>query len=159
MQNFLLTVLLTILCSMGYASCNSSIAPTAPSSRYQLLNNDTEVKDLKTNLIWQRCSVGQTWSGSSCAGAASKYTWQNALQLGQSMTADWRLPNIKELQSLVEKACSRPSINQTIFPNTSSDNYWSSSYNRSYWSVSFAAGLISSSGGGYNYVRLVRVGQ
>ncbi|MCB1660812.1 MAG: DUF1566 domain-containing protein, partial [Pseudomonadales bacterium] len=66
---------------------------------------------------------------------------------------------IKELQSLVEKACSRPSINQTIFPNTSSDNYWSSSYNRSYWSVSFAAGLISSSGGGYNYVRLVRVGQ
>lgn len=127
MRNVLLAILLASVSGISYAVCNTTITPTAPNSRYQLLNNATEVKDLKTNLIWQRCSLGQTWSGTSCTGTATQYTWADALKTAQSIGGSWRLPNIKELQSLVERACSAPAINEAIFSNTSSDAYWSSS--------------------------------
>ena len=39
----------------SHASCNSNITHTAPDSQYELLNNNTEVKDKQTGLIWQRC--------------------------------------------------------------------------------------------------------
>ncbi len=40
---------------------------------------------------------------------------------------DWRLPNIKELQSIVDYGVRPPpAIDKTIFPNTSVGTYWSS---------------------------------
>jgi hypothetical protein len=33
-------------------TCNPNISRTAPDSRYEFLNNDTEVKDNQTGLIW-----------------------------------------------------------------------------------------------------------
>lgn len=36
--------------------------------RYEILNDGTEIRDLQTTLIWQRCSVGQTWGGTRCEG-------------------------------------------------------------------------------------------
>lgn len=165
MQKVLLAMVLASLSGMSYAACNTSnIISTAPNSRYQLLNNNTEVKDLKTNLIWQRCSLGQTWSGVSCTGTATTHTWQNAMQASQNIGGGWRLPNIKELQSLVERACYNPSINETIFPNTVSQSYWSSSpvagSSGSAWIVYFYYGYDYYGGKNYNYtVRLVRSSQ
>lgn len=170
MQKVLLAMLLASLGGMSYAACNTSnIIPTAPNSRYQLLNNNTEVKDLQTNLIWQRCSLGQTWSGLSCTGTATTHTWQYAISYGisasQNMSDGWRLPNIKELTSLVERACDKPSINETIFPNTLS-YYWSSSpsvYNyRATWAVDFNGGHGFTNSNDKNvsiYMRLVRSSQ
>lgn len=166
MQKVLLAILLAYLSGMSYAACNTSnIIPTAPNSRYQLLNNNSEVKDLKTNLIWQRCSLGQTWVDGSCTGMATIYTWPNALKAAQDIGGGWRLPNIKELQSLVERACYNLSINETIFPNTKSEDYWSSSpvaYGGSYaWVVSFYNGNGNYDGfkSSFGYVRLVRSSQ
>lgn len=165
MQKVLLAMVLASLSGMSYAACNTSnIISTAPNSRYQLLNNNTEVKDLKTNLIWQRCSLGQTWSGVSCTGTATKHTWQNAMQASQNIGGGWRLPNIKELQSLVERACYNPSINETIFPNTVSQSYWSSSpvasLSDSAWDVYFHYGYdYDNVKDGSLYVRLVRSSQ
>jgi len=41
--------------------------------------------------------------------------------------ADWRLPDIKELNSLSAYNRSNPAINTNVFPRTSADSYWSSS--------------------------------
>jgi hypothetical protein len=77
-------------------TCNPNITRSAPDSRYQLVNDNTEVKDTQTGLIWQRCSLGQTWSGSSCTGTATTYNWTNALQTAANMGNGWRVPNIKD---------------------------------------------------------------
>lgn len=161
MQKKILAMLLASLSVMSYADCNRNITPTAPDSRYQLLNNATEAKDLKTNLIWQRCPVGQTWVG-RCTGEPAKYTWKDALYISQSMGNGWRLPDIKELQSLVELAC-LPAMNQNIF--SASDGYWSSSPvangsgNAWIFNFNFGGDGYGSLKYGNYYVRLVRSSQ
>lgn len=50
--------------SLAFAQeCRTDIDKTAPDSRYELLNDGKEVRDKKTGLIWQRCSLGQIWDG------------------------------------------------------------------------------------------------
>src|SRR5690606_30045051 len=39
---------------------------------------------------------------------------------------DWRLPNIKELSSLLEPRCAAPAIDAAVFPQSSFEGYWSS---------------------------------
>ncbi|WP_373508127.1 DUF1566 domain-containing protein [Thiocapsa sp.] len=76
----------------------------------------------------------------------------------------WRLPNKKELASLVEQRCYAPAINSRFFPNTPSSWFWSSlrdAGNSNYaWFVGFDNGSVDSNNK-YNerYVRLVRGGQ
>jgi hypothetical protein len=129
---FIVLLLLPFLSLSAHAQfCASVIKPTAPDQRYSL-NGDATVTDLETGLMWRRCSEGQ--SGENCSsGAASLYTWTQALQDVDSVNTtggfagytDWRLPNIKELASLIEYQCRMPSINQTIFPLTTPSSYWS----------------------------------
>jgi len=108
-----------------------SIPATAPGSRFVDFGDGT-VGDKATGLQWKRCSEGQTWSGSTCTGIASSHTWQAALQLAEGASdagrSDWRLPNIKELASIVEQACVSPAIDLAAFPGTASAGYWSSSH-------------------------------
>lgn len=143
-----------------------SILATTPTHLFTS-HNDGTVTDSRTGLMWQQCSVGQ--SGAACSGKAVTYTWQDALHYAQNLNAnggfagytDWRLPNIKELSSIVEDQCVDPAINATVFPNTPSRLFWSSSpvADVSYdaWYVIFLNGVTSNddkdSG---NYVRLVR---
>lgn len=97
-------------------------------------NKDGSVTDLRTSLTWAKCSIGQTYTLSSNAcsgsGAVSYATWSEALAAADSYSinniTDWRLPNIKELGSLVDRSCAEPSINLTLFPNTISSVYYSS---------------------------------
>jgi hypothetical protein len=148
------------------AACTATVPATTPDSRFSN-NDDGTVTDIRTGLVWKRCSEGQAWDGTTCAGTASTYTWQTALQAGAASAyagkSDWRLPNIKELDSIVERQCYSPAINSTIFPNTPASVFWSGSpYAGSYyaWLVHFYYGYDS-----YDYrsdsfyVRLVRGGQ
>jgi hypothetical protein len=143
------------------------IPNTTPDERYTL-HGDGTVTDTATGLQWQRCSLGQNWDGSTCTGSASTYTWQQALQHAESNSfasySDWRLPNRKELRSIVAYDRHSPAINSNIFPNTPSSRYWSSSpyaYNSAYaFFVLFNYGYDGSAYRDYNYVlRLVRSGQ
>ncbi len=134
MQKIALITLMTLVPLLSQAqTCQSNIKNKTPDSRYQLLSNGSEVKDLKTGLIWQRCSLGQTWDGTTCTGTASQYTWQQALQTAKDAGNGLTLPNIKELSSLANRACYNPAINDTFFPNTPFD---SSTYYGAYWSSS-----------------------
>ena len=164
MHKLIISTLLLTLSTTNYAACKSVITRTAPDSRYELLNSNTEVKDTQTGLIWQRCSLGQTWSDTNCTGTAATYHWTNALQTAKNMGNGWRVPNIKELDSLIELACYSPSINETYFPNTKSNSYWSSSpvaYSSiAAWVVYFDNGNdLSDNKNANGYVRLVRSGQ
>jgi len=157
-------------CSTGFAACVTTIPATTPTANFVDHGNGT-VTDTKTGLMWKQCSEGL--SGVACAtGAPSLYTWQGALQAAQTLNAgggfagftDWRVPNKKELISIVEMQCVTPGINTTIFPATVSNWYWSASPYAS--NTSYACGVGFGVSGAStnlksinNYVRLVRGGQ
>jgi subtilisin family serine protease len=69
--------------------------PKSASSRFVPSTDGSEITDDHTGLIWQRCLIGQTWSGVACQGAASRLTHEQALARAV-VSVGWRLPNVKE---------------------------------------------------------------
>lgn len=122
-----LCLLLSVNCLAQ--TCLSTISESSPSENF-VDNGDGTVSDLSSGLMWMSCSVGQSWSEGSCAGEATALDWQQALQAAHGKEfadmAGWRLPNVKELSSISERSCVRPAINTELFPNTPSDDFWSS---------------------------------
>lgn len=116
-------------------------------------NGNGSVTDAVTTLMWQKQDDGTT------------KTWEGAIAYCQGLTlagySDWRLPNVKELSSLVDDSRYSPSINTTYFPNTQSSSYWSSttySYDTALaWFVNFHIGYTNySDKTNPYYVRCVR---
>jgi len=131
-------------------------------ARFSYSVNGSEVTDSKTGLIWQRCSAGQSWSGNTCNGTATSYAHEAALTYAKTQTG-WRLPNVKELTSLVNRTVVIPSIDSVAFPATPANYYWSASPYVgdavSAWYVNFYDGGVDRNGPGRSYgyqVRLVR---
>ena len=79
--------------------------------------NGTSTDNL-TNLIWQKTPYTDT------------LTWEQALTYADTLSltgsSDWRLPNIKELQSINDETLINPSLNTNFFSVTSAKKYWSS---------------------------------
>jgi hypothetical protein len=145
----------------------SEIPSSTPTSEFTD-HGDGTVTHHATGLMWTKCPLGQ--SGSGCAtGSANTYTWEAALEeaAGSSFAGytDWRLPNIKELGSIVEKRCYLPAINEAVFPAmTTTYRFWSSSPNADYsgyaWLFLFNYGYSYYNSRYFNHsVRLVRSGQ
>jgi len=95
-----------------------------------LNNADGTVSDLKSNLMWQRCSAPS--EEVACGGVSpATYDWDSALGYCNALTlggyTDWRLPNVKALHSILNATKSTdPAIDTTYFPDTIGDDYWSS---------------------------------
>lgn len=122
--------------------------------------------DSATGLMWMRCAEGQTWTGATCSGEAAEFKWEAARGLRRTYAghSDWRLPSIRELQTLVELGREKPAIDTAIFPATPSSDFWSGSPNASKssyaWGVYFSDGYASNGDRSYDsHVRLVRGGQ
>lgn len=168
-MRILIICFITLLGALVFGSahavqCLNNIPPTNPDNAYEV-HGDGTVTDTRTGLMWKRCSEGQTWDGSTCAGSVSTFTWADALNHVLTLTDagydDWRLPNRNELESLVEDCTYNPAINTGIFPNTPSSGFWSNSpfasSSSGAWEVSFHDG--SSRGtirGHHNINRRVR---
>ena len=138
-------------------------------------NGDGTITDSTTGLVWDKCSRGQVWDNTTppgtCTGAASTHSWAAALAeatvanaASHRGQAGWRLPNHTELESLVKIDAHSPAIDDTYFPATPSNWYWTSTTNApnpaNAWSVLFDDGDANAS---YKtntfHVRLVRSGQ
>lgn len=130
-----------------------NIAATAPSSRYQK-NTDGTVVDTETGLMWRSCLQGV--AGEACdEGEPLELNWADVLRYVSHLNArdgfaghtDWRLPNIRELSTLVELQCSDPAINLAVFPNAAPSHVWSSSpsyFHTHYsWYVNFQTGAFT----------------
>lgn len=159
MKTKLLLLFLLLFTSTAFAT------PTTPTSDF-IINNDGTVTHKTTGLMWMRCANGQKWTGSDCIGRAKKYSYAEATALKRRFAgySDWRLPNIVELQAIVERENFNPAINTTAFPSASNSWFWSSSpsaYDSDYaWVVGFYDGNDGYGGkDGGSGVRLVRGGQ
>jgi len=103
---------------------------TTPMKEF-VVHGDGTVSHLRTGLMWKQCLQGT--SGEQCqTGEASLFTWEQAFselkavnQDGFGGHNDWRLPNAKELSSIIEYGCHDPALNITAFPNMTSNKVWS----------------------------------
>lgn len=168
MKHVLLAVGLLLALPILAQTFNPNIENITPDSRYTV-NNDGTVTDNETDLVWMQCSEGQVWEPNggvgNCTGAATPHTWDGALVLANDKAfagySDWRLPDIKELASLVAEDRYDPAINTTIFPATPPFLFWSGSpyaaYSNLSWVVYFNHGAGGDSYRGRTlHVRLVR---
>ena len=122
----------------------------ASTTRAQFFEDDHLITDVRNNVVWLRCSVGQTWSldDKTCIGDIVKLNHDEikiALeQASDQLGGNWRLPTLQELETLVCETCDPPKIKQKYFPNISPEAYWTSKPNfwnrKMYWTVNFMTG-------------------
>lgn len=115
-------------------------------------NGDT-ITDNLTQLVWQK--IPNT----------AALTWEQALAYAEGLSigtsSDWRLPNIKELQSLNNELATSPSVFAPYFSSVGIHNYWSSTtlpnqpLSAWYWSTTFGITTYSTKTG-TNFVICVR---
>ncbi len=127
------------------------------------------IHDLKLNVLWLRCSVGQIWNPkkNTCEGKALKLKMSQIdeviSQANDQLGGVWRLPTRKELENLVCMTCDKSKINSKFFPNTPYEPFWTGEKNNwsktkgFYWSVNFFTGHTFGRFPGHipNFVRLV----
>jgi hypothetical protein len=115
-------------------------------------NGDGTVSDDITGLMWQQEDDNTTRN------------WFDALSYCEGLTlaghGDWRLPNVKALESIVDDTQTSPSIDSGYFPNTNPDFYWSSTTSAvqtTYaWSVGFTGNGATNEGFKGTTFRVVR---
>ncbi len=110
-------------------------------------NGNGTVTDTATSLMWQQ-------------GEGGAMDWGTGLAYCEGLTlggySDWRLPNIRELESLTDDTRRNPAVNPVFFPGIKESSstplpglyYWSSTPNAALpdnrWSVSFSMGYTVS---------------
>ncbi len=118
--------------------------------------------------------TGLIWEIKTETNKDDEYNWQDAQDVfvtglnasGFGGFNDWRLPEIGELASLVNRGVFEPALDVVWFPNTAPNWYWSSSTyagnSSNAWVVSFSNGYDyddDKTDSRYRYVRAVRSGQ
>ena len=150
------------------ANPNPNVAEDTPTSAFTD-NGDGTVTHSLTGLMWKQCAEGLSGAGCATGGPVPAKTWSEALVAAKNANfaghSDWRLPNKKELESIVETCGHTPAINQTLFPAIPGNFFWSgSSYVLDptlawYFRFNSDGASFAVNKGSILYVRLVRGGQ
>ena len=140
-----------LLAFLAITSLSTTVGAAPP--RYTD-NLDGTITDTTTGLMWKRCAEGQTWTGVTCYGIATTYTWDQAQAQATASTYagynDWFVPNIRSLQTIVDFTVFNPAIDSDVFPNTPSYSFWSGSPSAIYpsyykWYMHFGYGSAEDS--------------
>jgi hypothetical protein len=121
-----------------------------------VINGDRTITDIASGMMWELETKN------------TKQTWKNAMDYCENastaMYTDWRLPEQKEIRTIVNFTRYLPAMNIDFFHDTMSAFYWSSTSDASYtgraWGVYFyyGSGNLNAKDSSY-YVRAVRGGQ
>ncbi len=114
-------------------------APAAPLSERFTADGRGSIIDNRTGLIWQQ------------GESSEPMTWEEAREYPQHLSlagqTDWRLPDIKELESLIDEHLVHPSIPKALFPAVTESQYWTSTtlanHTTRAWTVDFTFGIAS----------------
>jgi len=140
---------------------------------FSVCGSGDTIYDNQTGLMWSRCTLGKHWNAQtqSCEGDASTHNWKESLREVSKLNAsaylsqqDWRLPNVKEMGSLVDLSCVSPAIDATAFPDTDNSEFWTSTVFEQYpgraWYYNFEFGNDYPANKHYDkQMRLVRLGK
>lgn len=146
MQGFVVSIVVAV----GAVIALRHAAAFAPPGRYTIQSGT--VIDAKTGLTWQRTIP------------APNLSWNDAQTYCQNNTAGlpgtgWRLPSVKELQTLVDETQSKPAIDLSAFSFAPSVAFWTSSSlaggSSNWYVVNFAGGGVNFASGAHR-VRCVR---
>ena len=102
-------------------------------------NGNGSITDNYTGLMWQKTQSSNTM------------TWEEALVYAENLSlagaSDWRMPNVKELQSLNDEKLFKPSFDKTFFTGVASGNFWSSTTlvnaTTKAWDINVDYGIVS----------------
>ena len=128
-------------------------------------NGDGTISDRVTRLMWVKDGNGAGCNNGGVLSFNAAIDFAEALNFAGHQ--DWRMPNVKELVSIVDYGKggdgSYPAIDETFFPNTTiNDAYWTSTIYAAFpdglaWFVYFYDGSVGSYGRSYGcYVRPCR---
>jgi len=108
-------------------------------------NLDGTISDLATGLMWPKDA-----NGAGCNNGAT-LIWGDAIIWAEGLSfaghGDWRLPNVKELMSIIDYGRYNPAIDP-VFTNIRSLLFWSST---TYHNGTTSAFRVSFSTGGVSY--------
>jgi hypothetical protein len=117
-----------VRCVRGHPTCDD------PEAKIYSVASES-VHDEHTRLTWRR------------AVEHDNYAWQDAKDFCAKLGANgggWRLPSLRELMTIVDVTRFDPAVDRSIFPDTPSELFWSSSPSTTprgtAWGVNFTRG-------------------
>ena len=93
----------------------------ATPSHSQFFEEGRFVRDVRNNITWYRCTLGQVWNNDTetCSGETVRLSQDEIIiavqQAEQQLGGQWRLPTKDELESLICVECDPPKIRQKYF--------------------------------------------
>lgn len=101
---------IAVMATLSMASLSTPVQAACGDKINNFTINGSLVTDKTTGLMWSKCNINK--DKNDCSGGATQLTWdQIENQLTQKNNSkflghnDWRLPNIKELVTIIDYGC------------------------------------------------------